>query len=231
MLTIIMSERITLVAGATGALGAAVVDAFLAEGDSVVGVARSAQRRTDTRYTHVQADLTSPAGASEMTAEGMRRFGRIDVFVHVVGGFAGGQPVHETGVDVWQKMMAMNAGAAFYAIREVLPPMLAAHSGSIIAVGSRAGAQPGAGLSAYAASKAALHSLISTVAEEVKDSGVRVNAILPSTIDTPENRSWGTPDQIAKWVAPQSLAQVAVWLASPNAADVNGALVPVYGRA
>lgn len=226
-----MSERITLVTGATGALGTAMVDAFLAQGDSVVGVARSQQRREDARYTHLQADLISPTGATEMTAEVMRRFGRIDTLLHVMGGFAGGTPMHETGVDVWQRMIAMNAGAAFYAIREVLPHMLAARRGSIIAVGSRAGAQNNPGLSAYAASKSALHSLILTVAEEVKDSGVRVNAILPSTIDTPENRSWGSPDQVAKWVAPQSLAAVAVWLASPAAADINGALVPVYGRA
>jgi NAD(P)-dependent dehydrogenase (short-subunit alcohol dehydrogenase family) len=218
-----MGQRIVLITGATGGLGTAVVEAFRAAGDQAIGVSRSSGE--------FAADLTRPDSAETMIRSVVERHGRIDVLVHTTGGFASGGSIPETGLDVWQRMMDMNFHAALYTVRAVLPHMTAAGKGRIVAVGSRAGVQLSAGVGAYSVSKAALHALIQTVALEVKDRGVTANVVLPSTIDTPANRSWGSPEQAALWVTPQSIAQVILWLASDAAADVNGALVPVYGQA
>jgi NAD(P)-dependent dehydrogenase (short-subunit alcohol dehydrogenase family) len=226
-----MSERIVMISGATGGLGTAVVDVFLAAGDIVVSVARSSPSRSGPRFHGVQADLTSSRGARDAVGKVLRQFGRIDVLVHVLGGFAGGKPVQDTDDEMWHKMLEMNLNAAFYMFREVLRPMVAARHGRIVAVGSRAGVLPSAGLSAYSVSKAALNMLVQTVAAEVKDAGITANAVLPSTIDTPANREWGEPEDVAKWVKPESIAQLISYLASDAASDVNGALVPIYGRA
>lgn len=128
-------------------------------------------------------------------------------------------------------MMSVNLHSAFYVIRAALPHMREQRSGRIVAVGSRAGVAPAAGMCAYTVSKAGLHALVETVASEVKDHGITANAVLPGAIDTAANRKPASPDAAAKMVPPESVAAVILWLASPSAADINGALVPVYGRA
>jgi NAD(P)-dependent dehydrogenase (short-subunit alcohol dehydrogenase family) len=218
-----MSGRIVLVTGATGGLGGAIVDAFKQTGDTVVPVSRSSREWP--------ADLTVPEQAGELVARVIASHGRIDVLVHAMGGFAGGETLAATPLDTWERMLTINLKAAVYVCRAVLPHMLQAGGGRIVAVGSRAGVQPSAGLSAYAVSKAALHALMQTIALEVKGQGITANAVLPSTIDTPANRAWGTPAQAASWVQPESIAGSILWLASEAAADVSGALVPVYGDA
>jgi NAD(P)-dependent dehydrogenase (short-subunit alcohol dehydrogenase family) len=217
-----------LVTGATGGLGPAVVKAFLGGGGTVFGVAPSWDGRSlpPGNFHPIEADLTTVEGCHR-AAERSRP---VDVLVHVMGGFAGGTPVGETTDDMWNRMMDLNLNSAFYLIREVLPPMLEAGSGRIVAVGSRTGVEPAANLSAYAVSKAALHMLIRTVALEVAGSGVTANAVLPSTIDTAANRKAMPRADFTKWVKPEAIAEVIVWLASSQAAEVNGALVPVYGR-
>ena len=226
-----LSERIVVVTGATGGLGGAVVDAFLADGDHVVGMSRSQSERQGGNYLHVAVDLNSSAAVNSAFSDAIGRFGRIDVVVHTMGGFAGGATIAETSDDIWTKMMSMNLNSAFYVFRAALKHMTAAHKGRLIAIGSRASVQPAAGMAAYSASKAALNSLVDTAALETKDLGITVNALLPSVIDTPANRSWGSAQQQATWVTPQSIAKQAIWLASGDAADINGALIPVYGRA
>jgi NAD(P)-dependent dehydrogenase (short-subunit alcohol dehydrogenase family) len=126
-------------------------------------------------------------------------------------------------------MMQMNLNAAFYVFRAAIPHMRS--GGRIVAVGSRAGVQPSPGLSAYAVSKAGLNALVLTMAEELKEKGITANVVLPSTIDTPANRSWGSAEQTQKWVTPEAIAQHVLWLSSPGAGDISGALLPVYGRA
>ena len=226
-----MSDRIVLVSGASGGLGKSVVDIFLDAGDTVVGVSRSAAEHEAARYHHVRADLVTSAGARTAAETVLQQFARVDVLVHVLGGFAGGKPVENTDDDTWRRMLDMNLSAAFYLIREIVPAMKSARTGRIIAVGSRAGVLPAPGLSAYSASKAALNALIQSVAEEVKDFGITANVILPSTIDTETNRSWGKPEDVARWVKPAAIAQLISYLASDAASDVNGALLPIYGRA
>lgn len=218
-----MSERVVVVTGATGGLGKAVVEAFEQQGDTVAAVSRSAPE--------YPADLTRPEEAERVIGRILERFGRIDVLVHAMGGFAGGAPVGETPLEVWTRMWMINFQSAAYVFRCVVPPMAAAGRGRLIAVGSRAGVQPAAGAGAYNASKAALHTLVETIAHEVKDAGLTANVVLPSTIDTEANRAWGSAGEAARWVQPSSIAATIVWLASEAARDINGALIPVYGRA
>jgi len=156
--------------------------------------------------------------------------GPVNVLVHLIGGFAGGQPLTETTDAVWNQMMDLNVRTAFYMFRAVLPQMIQAGTGRIIAVGSRAAVEPMANAAAYTASKAALVSLVQAVAQEVKNTGVTVNAVLPSTIDTPANRSAMPKADFSKWVSPESIGNLVVWLASSHAADMNGAAIPIYGR-
>ena len=224
-----MAERIVVITGASGGLGSAVTDAFWKKGDVVYGVSRSGGDLTAAKFHAVAADLTSSKVAREVMSHIVRTTKRIDVLVHVLGGFDGGKTVPDTTDETWSKMLALNLSAAFYVFRAAIPYIAA--GGRIVAIGSRAGVLPSAGLSAYSVSKAGLNSLVLTIAEELKDKRVTANVILPSTIDTPANREWGSPEQQAKWVKAESIAAQVLWLASPEAGDVSGALIPVYGRA
>lgn len=217
-----MENRIVVVTGAAGGLGPDVVHAFQTQGSDVIGVARSSG--------DFRADLTDAQQATGLVQSIVAEKGRIDVLVHVVGGFAPGS-VAATDDATWNRMISTNLTSAFFVIRAVLPHMLEASRGRIIAVGSQAGAHPIKDAAAYSVSKAGLHALIQAAAADTRGTGITVNAVLPSTIDTPANRTWGSPEQRTHWVTPASIAGVIVWLASDAASDVNGALVPVYGGA
>ncbi len=219
-----LSGRVVLVTGASGGLGSAVVPAFAKEGAIVLPVARSAGA------DGIAADLTSDAGAREAVRQAIGRAGRIDVLAHLMGGWAGGKPVAETDDGLWRSMLGMNLDAAFYVARAVLPNMTQAGRGRILMVGSRTAVEPAAGSGAYNVAKAGLIALARTIAAEVKDSGVTCNVVLPSIIDTPANRAAMPKANHAKWVKPESIAALLVWLASDEAADVTGAAIPIYGR-
>lgn len=222
------SGKRILITGASGGLGSAVLQAFLDRQATVVAVGRTRHGdRTSGGVSWVSADLTTSAGALDAAREA----GEVDVLVHLVGGFAAGGPVEKTTGEIWTRMLDLNLNSAFYMIRAVVPAMLQKRYGRIIAVSSRTGLDPAANLSAYGVSKAALNALIRTVALETKDSGITVNAVLPSVIDTPANRQAMPSADYARWVRPESIAATICWLASDEAADVNGALVPIYGRA
>ena len=226
------SNRVVLITGANGGLGRAVTEAFLEAGATVAGVFRgNAPPSSDSRFIGIEADLTAPAEAARAVESALSQAGRLDALIHLVGGFAGGQPVSGTDDATWKLMLDLNLNAAFYTIRAALPPLLAAGRGRIVAVGSRTAIEPAARLSAYGVSKAGLVALIRTVALEVKGTGVTANAVLPSVIDTPANRAATPGADFAKWVAPESIARLILWLSSDDAADVNGAAVPIYGGA
>ena len=206
--------------------------AFLAEGAGVVGAARTPLPGDESdRLLWVQADLTTPLGAQNAVEESLHQAKRIDALVHVMGGFAGGQSVADTDDETWEKMMDLNLRAAFYVVRAVLPPMVEAGYGRIVAVGSRVGVEPVATLSAYGVSKAGLHALIQAVAKEVGDKGITANVVLPSVIDTPANRKAMPKADPSRWVTPEAIAQQILNLCRDSASDVNGALIPIYGRA
>jgi NAD(P)-dependent dehydrogenase (short-subunit alcohol dehydrogenase family) len=226
-----MQGKVVLVTGADGGLGKFVTQAFLDAGATVVGTSTKIQQsafRND-RFTAMAARISSLESAQTLVNQVMSCFGKLDVLAHTVGGFAGGSTVADTDDATFQKMMDVNLNSVFHMVRATLPTLRSAGSGRIIAIGSRAAMEPGAGVGAYSASKAAMVSLIKTVAAENKDAGVRANVILPGTMDTPANREAMPKVDFSKWVRPASVASLILWLASDAGIDVNGAVIPVYG--
>lgn len=227
-----MTGKVALVTGADGGLGTHVTKALLDAGFTVVG---SSPRIRPNSFDHPQftalpATLESLDAAGKAVETVIGRFGKIDVLAHLVGGFAGGSSVADTDDATFQRMFDLNVNAAFHILRAVLPHMRKAGAGRIIAIGSRAAENPGASVGAYSASKAALVSLVRTVALENKDAGITANVILPGTIDTPANRKAMPGADVAQWVQPGAIASLIVWLASDAGKDVTGAAIPVYGR-
>lgn len=213
-----------LITGASGGLGPAVVNEFIGSGADVFGVARS-WPQPDDRFRQILADLRSEEGCHKAVQEADFP----EVLVHVMGGFAPGG-TDSGDADVWERMLNINLLSAVRMFRAVLPAMRSAHYGRLIAVGSQVASQPVAGLSAYGASKAALVHLVRTLALELQDSGVTANIVMPGTIDTDANRRAMPGADRSAWVKPEAIARIIRWLASDDAADVNGAVMPITRR-
>jgi NAD(P)-dependent dehydrogenase (short-subunit alcohol dehydrogenase family) len=157
-------------------------------------------------------------------------FGRIDILINIAGGFAAGKPLHETPLETWEFMMNLNARSVFLTSRAVIPHLLERERGRIVSVAARAALAGKANMGPYVASKMAVIRLTEAMADELKDHHITVNCILPGTIDTPRNRSDTPEADFSKWVEPESMANVILFLASDLAKDISGAAVPVYGR-
>lgn len=227
-----LKGQIVLVTGANGGLGTAVTRSLLGVGATVVGVARStdAGQEGHTGFYPESADLTQPQKARDLVGRVAAQFERIDVLVHVMGGFAGGASVAETDDATWQNMMNINLNAAFYVLRAVVPVMRHAGRGRIIAIGSRQAVQPAAGAGAYSASKAALVSLVQTVAVENRDRNIRANVVLPGTMDTPANRVAMPNANFENWVQPSRVAELVIMLAGEVGSEITGTAIPIYGK-
>ena len=227
-----LEGKIALITGAKGGLGRLVTEAFLAAGAKVVGVSRSIQASDFPHpgFAALPAELSRGEAARKVTDDIVARFGRIDVLVHVMGGFAGGKSVAETDDATLDKMLDLNYRSAFFVARAVLPHMREQGGGRILAVASRQAVEPGAMVGAYSASKAALVALIRTIALENKDCDVSANTVLPGTMDTPANRAADPKADRSQWVQPAQVAALLVHLASDAAAQVTGAAIPIYGR-
>ena len=231
-------ESVVIVTGASGNLGLAVSRAFHQAGARLVLVDKSAERlaRLDPgplsngHHLAQGIDVNDPASVREMGEEVVRRLGRIDVLVNTVGGYQAGTPVHETPLDVWDRMMSLNARTAFIVSQAVVPQMLRQGSGKIINIAARPGLVGAANAAAYSASKSAVIRVTESLAAELRESGINVNCIVPGTLDTPQNREAMPNAEIGRWVAPESLADVILFLASAAARDIHGASIPVYGR-
>ena len=231
-------ESVVIVTGASGNLGLAVSQAFHQAGARLVLVDKSAERlaRLDPgplsngHHLAQGIDVNDPASVREMGEEVVRRLGRIDVLVNTVGGYQAGTPVHETPLDVWDRMMSLNARTAFIVSQAVVPQMLRQGSGKIINIAARPGLVGAANAAAYSASKSAVIRVTESLAAELRESGINVNCIVPGTLDTPQNREAMPNAEIRRWVAPESLADVILFLASAAARDIHGASIPVYGR-
>ena len=226
-----LENRVVLITGAKGGLGTYVTIAFLAAGATVAGVSRSI-RQSDfdhPAFTAIPAELSSRDAAATLTGEVLTRFGRIDAAVHLLGGFAGGATVADSDDETLDQMFELNFRTLFHLARAVLPSMRTRCAGSLLAVGSRAAVEPQAGLGVYSASKAALVSLVRTIAKENASCGVSANVVLPGTMDTPANRKAMPDADTSKWVQPSQIAALLVHLASCQATQLSGAAIPVYG--
>lgn len=226
--------RTVIATGGTGALGRAVVHVFLEAGDRVVVPWVEAGERDDLaaaqgeavdagRLALVEADVAEEEGALAVAREAGEPF----VLVNGVGGFGGGRPVHETSLDVWDRMYRMNLRTAVAMCRAVVPGMVARGSGVVLNVASAAAPARPEGLAAYAASKDAVVVLTETLQKEVAAHGLRVNAVAPTTIDTPANREAMPDADRSAWTPPERIAAVLRWLASDEAVAVRGGVVPV----
>jgi NAD(P)-dependent dehydrogenase (short-subunit alcohol dehydrogenase family) len=217
-----------VITGAAGGLGSAVCRVFVDAGVQIVAIDRHWKETQS--FPTLNADLSTAEGATAMI-EQTSAHGPIDGLVHLVGGFAGGKPIAEMDDETWDTMMNVNVKVALNAIRAALKPMIVARRGRVVAIGSRAAVEPLPNFAAYAVSKAALVALVKNTAAEVKDLGITVNAVLPSTIDTKVNREAMPKADFSKWVTPDSIAKFLLYLVSDGAADVTGAVIPIYGRA
>jgi NAD(P)-dependent dehydrogenase (short-subunit alcohol dehydrogenase family) len=225
-----MEGKIIVVTGASGALGKVVVATALARGARVAAIdhAASTMKATPDRIELGGVDLTDASEAKKAIDAAASHFGKLDALVNIAGGFAF-ETTAEGDPKTWQRMYALNVLTALNASRSAIPHLSASGAGRIINVGAMGALQAGAGMGAYAASKAGVHRLTEALAAEWKGK-ITVNAVLPSTIDTAANRASMPNADFAKWVRPEELAEVILFLASDAASAVTGALLPVSGR-
>ena len=232
------SDMVVLVAGGTGGLGRAVSLAFLEEGAKVVVTYRQ-QKEFDALKREAGAnglaieghgvDVTDETAVRQLLAKVLAEHGRLDALVNAVGAYAGGVNLWDLETRVFDQMLALNLRSGYVLLRAAIPAMLKQKHGAIVNVASKAALDHGAGAAAYAASKAAAVALMDSLAAEVKGTGVRVNSILPSIIDTEANRKAMAGADFRKWPKPNDIARVILFLCSDDARVIHGAAVPVYG--
>jgi NAD(P)-dependent dehydrogenase (short-subunit alcohol dehydrogenase family) len=222
-----------LVTGASGNLGRAVAHAFAQAGARVVLLDRHAAPLPEAGSGHLalRADLLDADSLSKAIGEAVQACGRIDVVCNLAGGFAMGTGIHETSAADWNRLFDMNVGTVLNMARAVVPHMLAAGGGAMVNVGANSAARGLAQMGAYCASKDALARVTESMSAELRDQGIRVNAVLPSILDTPENRQAMPDADSSRWVSLDALADVILFLASDAARAVQGALMPVVNRA
>jgi NAD(P)-dependent dehydrogenase (short-subunit alcohol dehydrogenase family) len=226
-----MSGRVVLITGAKGGLGSFVTQRFLPTGATVVGASRSiaAEDFPVANFAALPVDFTRAAAVHGAIGSIVDRYGRLDVLVHVLGGFAGAMSVAETDDATWEQMRDLNLTSAFYVLRAAIPHLRKSGAGRIVAIGSLTAAEPHAGLGAYVTFKSALVSLVRTVALENKDAGLTANVVLPGTMDTPANRKAMPGADFSKWLKPEDVADLVLWLADARAAHITGAAIPIDG--
>ena len=230
-----MTVENVLITGASGNLGRAVAAAFAARGANLALLDRdrahldAAFGGESDRRMLVAADLLDAAAVEAAAAAVVARFGCIDALCNIAGGFRMGTPVHATSDADWNFLFDLNVRTVLHTARAVVPRMLAAGRGRIVNVGAFAAQKGAAAMGAYVASKSAVIRLTETMAAELRDRGINVNCVLPTVMDTPENRNAMPGADPSRWVAPADLASVIAFLASDAARAIHGAAVPVTG--
>jgi NAD(P)-dependent dehydrogenase (short-subunit alcohol dehydrogenase family) len=228
--------KVVLITGASGALGEVVVRKF-ADSGAILALADRKDEPAEGMMDGLDqaifvggTDVTDPASVKRMADRVVAERGRIDVLLNIAGGWRGGTAVHETPVETWDFVMALNAKSVFLASQAVIPHMLAQSYGKIVSVAAKSGLEGRAGTAAYNAAKSAVIRLTESMSAELKDSGINVNCVLPTIIDTPLNRQQMPNSDFSKWVAPDAMAEVLLFLASDASRAIHGAAIPVYGR-
>jgi NAD(P)-dependent dehydrogenase (short-subunit alcohol dehydrogenase family) len=232
------NNQVILITGAAGDLGQALISCLKEEGTRLVLFDHRKDRLRkmfpefdgSSQVLIVDpVDLTDEQSVRSGVDQVLEEFGRIDVLINAVGGYKGGSSVDETSLDTWESMMALNATSVFLTCRAVIPVMRNQGSGAIVNIGSRPGVVGRKNSGAYSASKSALLRLTESLAAELKGDGVRVNSVVPGTIDTPENREAMPNANHDRWVEPSAVAEAILFLASDAAREICGASLPVYG--
>jgi NAD(P)-dependent dehydrogenase (short-subunit alcohol dehydrogenase family) len=236
------SGRVIIITGGAGAVGSTVSRRWLDAGASVLvadhrqstidaWLAESSHDNWSGRVATLATDVATEAGAQTMVKHARTSFGKpADTLIHLVGGFAAGALEDENAQRTWDGMIAVNLTSAFQCYRAMLPALRERNGGWIVGLSSRVANNPGPRLSAYAASKAALGALTSSLSAEVRDAGIHVNLIIASTIDTAANRKAMGEAQAATWVTPDDIADATMYLCSDSARSVHGATLEVFAR-
>jgi NAD(P)-dependent dehydrogenase (short-subunit alcohol dehydrogenase family) len=234
--TVDLTGKVTLITGATGGVGHAVAQAFHQAGAQLALVSRSHDRLEDlaarvglddTNCILRDADLRDPAQAERVVAEVVSCFGRLDIVLNLIGSWEAGKLATTTD-ERWHDVLGTNLHSVFYVMRAAAPHL---HEGGVILnVGGELPLEGKGGQLAYAVSKAGVLTLTQSAASELKPRGIRVNALLPKNVDTPLNRTLRPDGDVSLWVQPEQVAQVLLFLASPAAAAITGALIPLDGR-
>lgn len=237
-----LKEKVAVVTGATGALGRIVTKALLEHGAHVISTYREEGKRselldflgkTSAMVTSVQTDVTNESSVQALLQNVIDKHGRVDFLLNIVGAYKGGTDIASTKESDWDFMMNVNLKSAFLCCKATLPHMIRQNLGKIINVSSRTAVEKRfrSKSGAYAVSKAGIIVLTETIADEVKKYDINVNCIMPSSIDTPDNRR-NLPDaDFSKWVKPEEIVKVILFLLSDDSKTVSGASVPVYGKA
>jgi NAD(P)-dependent dehydrogenase (short-subunit alcohol dehydrogenase family) len=233
MVALDLNGKVVAVTGGFGSLGASVGRAAMAAGASVALLDRAEASKAPADLSQALAlggiDLGSDGEASTAIAQVVERLGRLDALVNVAGGFRW-EKIESGSIDTWDLLYRMNLRTAVGASQAALRHLLARGDGRIVNVGAGAAAKAGVGMGAYAASKAGVARLTEALAEELKDHGVTVNAVLPSIIDTAANRADMPNADFSRWVKPEQIADLIVFLLSDHARAITGALIPISGR-
>ena len=231
------------ITGGTGAIGSAVTARFLRDGLRVAVTYRSAaewerleraesEAVREGRLVGIEADVTRHDSMERATRAAAEALGGIRVLAHVAGGYEGGTPVEQLTEASLRGMLELNLVSAFWAAKHAIPHLKASGGqGRLLFVSSRGAIEPAAGAAPYAAAKLGLHALVGALAKEVKDMGITANAVLPSLVDTPQNRAAMPRANPEGWVRPEQIAALLSFLGSEASAAVTGALIPIYGRA
>lgn len=228
-------QRTVMVTGAAGNLGRAVAAAFLSAGANLALVDRTADRLQKTfgdegpRRLYLPTDLLDVSAVGASIAAAVKRVGRIDALCNLAGGFRMGEAVHETADRTWELMRDLNVRTLLNMVRAVVPHMIERGGGKVVNVGAYSAQKGLAQMGAYCASKSEVIRITESMAAELRDKNINVNCVLPTVIDTPENRVAMPAADPSRWVAPADLASVIVFLASDSARAVHGASVPVTG--
>lgn len=230
--------NVVLIAGGTGGLGRAVSIAFLQEQARVVVTyrnekeflaLRAAAGASERLLRGYRTDVTDEAAVGQLIDGVLAEYGHLDVMINTVGAYAGGAKLWNAEMKLFDQMLALNLRSGLLLSRAVVPAMLQRRRGSIVNVASKAAVDHAGGVAAYAASKAAALAMIDSLAEDLKGTGVRVNSVLPSVIDTEANRKGMPGADFASWPKPEDIARVILFLSSDDAKVIHGAAVPVYG--
>jgi len=233
-----LRNRVVLITGATGALGSVVTREFAQTQAWLALTGRSTERLERLMVENelpgesilcTECDLTQASDIQDLVDAVVAHFGRLDVVLNTVGGWSGGKPVGEISVEEWDHMLSLNLRSAFLLSRAALPPMLKLGWGRIVHISSKTAVEPRAKQAGYAVAKMGLITLTEVIAAEVKGSGVTANVILPSIIDTPDNRKSMPKADTSKWVPPEQIAATMRFLCSEAGASINSARISIYG--